>query len=54
MTQEMMGFWEAVASAGPYAPNNLHLAPDRQIDDRVTSTDEKLDELRARVACRVR
>jgi len=26
--QEMMGFWDAVASAGPYA-NNLHLAPDR-------------------------
>jgi len=23
----MMGFWDAVASAGPYA-NNLHLAPD--------------------------
>jgi len=23
-----MGFWMAVASAGPYA-NNLHLAPDR-------------------------
>jgi len=25
----MMGFWNAVASAGPHA-NNLHLAPDRQ------------------------
>ena len=25
----MMGFGNAVASAGPYA-NNLHLAPDRQ------------------------
>ena len=24
-----MGFWDAVASAGPYA-NNLHLALDRQ------------------------
>jgi len=24
----MMGFWEAVTSAGPYA-NKLHLAPDR-------------------------
>ena len=24
-----MGFWDAVASAGPYA-NNLHLTPDRQ------------------------
>ena len=24
----MMGFWDAVVSAGPYA-NNLHLAPDR-------------------------
>ena len=24
----MMGFWDAVASAGPYA-NNLHLAPDK-------------------------
>jgi len=29
MRQEMMGFWDAVASAGPYA-NNLHPAPDRQ------------------------
>jgi len=28
MRQEMMGFWDAVASAGPYA-NNLHLAPDK-------------------------
>jgi len=28
MRQEMMGFWDAVASAGPYA-NSLHLAPDR-------------------------
>ena len=25
-----MGFWDAVASAGPYA-NNLHLAPDRKL-----------------------
>jgi len=25
--QEMMGFWDALTSAGPYA-NNLHLAPD--------------------------
>ena len=25
----MTGFWDAVASAGPYA-NNLHLVPDRQ------------------------
>jgi len=24
-----MGFWDAVALAGPYA-NNLHLAPDRE------------------------
>jgi len=24
----MTGFWDAVASAGPYA-NNLHLSPDR-------------------------
>ena len=24
-----MEFWDAVASAGPYA-NNMHLAPDRQ------------------------
>ena len=23
----MMGFWDAVAAAGPYA-NNMHLAPD--------------------------
>ena len=29
MRQEMMGFWDAVASAGPYA-NDLHLALDRQ------------------------
>jgi len=29
MRQEMMGFWDAVASAGPYA-NNLHLTPDKQ------------------------
>jgi len=28
ITQEIMGFCDAVASAGPYA-NNLHLAPDR-------------------------
>jgi len=28
MRQEMMGFGDAVASAGPYA-NNLHLASDR-------------------------
>jgi len=28
MRQEMMGFWDAVASAGQYA-NKLHLAPDR-------------------------
>jgi len=27
--QEMMGFWDAVASAGPYA-NDLHLASDRK------------------------
>jgi len=27
MRQGTMGFWDAVASAGPYA-NNLHLAPD--------------------------
>jgi len=25
MMQEMMGFWDAVASTGPYA-NNVHLA----------------------------
>ena len=29
MRQETIGFWDAVASAGPYA-NNLHCAPDRQ------------------------
>jgi len=27
MRPEIMGFWDAVASAGPYA-NNLHLTPD--------------------------
>jgi len=27
MRQEITGFWDAVASAGPYA-NNLHLAAD--------------------------
>jgi len=25
----MMGFWDAVASAGPFFANNLHLAADR-------------------------
>jgi len=29
MRQEMTVFWDAVASAGPYA-NKLHLAPERQ------------------------
>jgi len=29
MRQEVMGFWDAVPSAGPYA-NNMHLTPDRQ------------------------
>ena len=28
MTQEMMEFWDALVSVGPYA-NNLHLAADR-------------------------
>ena len=28
-TEKMKGFWEAVTSAGPYAANNVHLAPDR-------------------------
>jgi len=28
MRQEMMGFWDAMASVGPYA-NSLHLAPER-------------------------
>jgi len=28
MRQKMMGFWDAVASAGPYG-NYLHLASDR-------------------------
>jgi len=28
VTRQMMGFWDAVASAGLYA-NNLHLVPDR-------------------------
>jgi len=27
MRQEIIGFWDAVASAGPYA-NNLHLCAD--------------------------
>jgi len=27
MRQEMTGFWDVAASAGPYA-NNLHLGPD--------------------------
>ena len=31
-----MGFWDAVALAGPYA-NNLHLAPDRERDLLTTS-----------------
>jgi len=34
MRQEIMGFWDAVASAGPYA-SNLHLAPD---NDTYTSS----------------
>ena len=29
MREEMTGFWDAVASAGPYV-NNLNVAPDRQ------------------------
>jgi len=29
LRQEMTGFWDTVASAGPYA-NNLHLAPDSE------------------------
>jgi len=28
ISQDMMGLWDAMASAGTYA-NNLHLAPDR-------------------------
>jgi len=31
MRHEVMRFWDAVASAGPYA-NNLHLAPDSHIN----------------------
>ena len=31
----MMGFWDAVASAGQYA-NNLHLAPDRYHQNLIT------------------
>ena len=33
-----MGFWDAVASTGPYA-NNLHLAPDRQHTTRSCNYD---------------
>ena len=33
--KEMMGFRDAVASAGPYA-NNLHLAPDRPHQHLIT------------------
>jgi len=29
MMQDRMGFWDVVASAGPYA-NNPHLVPERQ------------------------
>ena len=29
MSREMMRFWDAEASAGPYA-NNLHLAPETE------------------------
>jgi len=32
----MIGFWDAVASAGPYA-NSLHLAPDRQPHQHLVS-----------------
>jgi len=36
MRQEKIGFWEAMASAGPYA-NNLHLTPEcRQIQTTPT------------------
>jgi len=31
MKQEMLGFLDAVASAGPYA-NNPHLAPDNHVN----------------------
>jgi len=34
MRQEMMGFRDAAASAGPYA-NNLHLVQDRQPDQHL-------------------
>jgi len=36
MRQEMMGFWDAVASAGLYAINP-HLAPDRQPHQHIIS-----------------
>jgi len=31
-----MGFWDAVASAGPYA-NNLHLAPNMLLDNHTNT-----------------
>jgi len=34
MRQEIAGFGDAMASAGPYA-NNLHLAPDRQTNQNL-------------------
>jgi len=45
MRQEMMGFWDAVASAGLYA-NNLHLAPDRQPHQHLIGQSVKLDVVR--------
>jgi len=37
MRQEMMGFWDAEASARPYA-NNLHLAPTLQTDNHTNTS----------------
>jgi len=36
MRQKMMGFWDAVASAGPYA-NDLHLAPNMLLDNHTNT-----------------
>jgi len=37
MRQEMMGFWDAEASARPYA-NNLHLAATLQTDNHTNTS----------------
>jgi len=44
MRQEIMGYWDAVASAGPSA-NNLHLAPDRKPHQHLIAQNYRPDAL---------